>query len=179
MDKRLNQMRATRRNMTGLCKWLGWFFTLSFVVYCLAIILVAIVIVLPPIGFDYVGPKNALSFIPIICNLTAGGIALFVVARMLRVVGRGQSPFSMSCARQIKFLAIVLIIGVVAGALITPGTQIGSMGSSNFVVFDFAESEKYDAHIDIKSLFISIICFALSPIFRYGALLQSEADDLM
>ena len=102
-----------------------------------------------------------------------------VIAQMLRTIGKGESPFSLSSARQIKVLAIVLLVGVVAGALITPGTQVGSVSESGAISLMSIGHTTDIAYIDLGDLLLSIICFALSPIFRYGALLQSEADDLM
>lgn len=182
MDERLSKMELARKNITRICKRLSWAFITFFVIYCLVVVSVTFVAIFPPAGFSYVGPGNVLTFLPIVCNIFAGGFAIIVIARMLRTIGKGESPFSLSSARQIKVLAIVLLVGVVAGALITPGTQVGSVSESGAMVLDFLGSsndDMYTMHIDLKGLLISIICFALSPIFRYGALLQSEADGLM
>lgn len=183
MDSRLSQLKTDRERVTRFCKWLSRVFYIFLMIYCLVVVLIVSSAIFPPLGFSYVGPDNVLLFVPIICNITAGGIALFVIARMLQMVGNGLSPFSLSSSRQIKILAIVLVVGVISGAVINPGTQFGSESASGAVAFGFSDKPNNAAyksiHIDIKSLFLSIICFALSPIFRYGALLQSEADDLI
>lgn len=179
MDKRLNQLGKTREKITHICKLLSWVFVFFFVIYCLAFMFVIWISAFPPAGFSYIGPSNILFLIPIICNIVAGGIAVFVIMKMLRMVGNGMSPFSLASSRQIKALAIVLMVGVIAGAFMDPGMQVGSASESGSIAFESVGNEDDISYIDLKSLFISIICFALSPIFRYGALLQSEADDLM
>lgn len=182
MDKRFDQIEKSRKNITRFCRWLSWAFNVFFAGYCLAVAGVTFFAIFPLPGFSYVGPDSMLAFLPIVCNVFAGGLALFLVAQMLRTVGKGLSPFSLSCSRQIQVLAVMLLIGVVAGAFIAPGAQVGSVSESGAMVFDFpgaSKNDMYTMHIDLKGLFLSIICFALSPIFRYGALLQSEADDLM
>lgn len=182
MDKRLDQIEKTRQNISRTCKWLSRTFHVFFIAYCLTVVVIAFFALFPLAGFSYVGPNNVILFVPIFCNIAAGGLAIMLIARMLRAIGKGESPFSLSSAQQIKALAIVLMVGVVTGALITPGTQVGSVSESGAMVLDFlggSNDDMYTMHIDLKGLLISIICFALSPIFRYGALLQNEADDLM
>lgn len=183
MDRRLNQMKIEQKRITAFCRRLSWVLYIFFIAYCLTVALVAWVSAFPPASFSYVGPSDPMLFIPMICNLGAGGVAIFVIARMLQKVGKGLSPFSLSSSRQIKILAIILLIGVVSEAIIDPGARIGSESTTGSISFGFSGSSSgaaYESvHIDFTSLLVSIICFALSPIFRYGALLQSEADDLM
>lgn len=180
MDKRFDQIEKSRKNITRFCKWLSWVCYVFFAGYCLVAVGITFFAIFPLPGFSYVGPSSVLAFLPIVCNVFAGGLAFFIVARMLQKVGKGLSPFSLSCSRQIQVLAVILLVGVVAGALVDPGTRFGSESATGSISFDFRGSNRYDSvYIDLRGLLLSIICFALSPIFRYGALLQSEADDLM
>lgn len=179
MDRRLSQMEAARKKVSSLCRYLSWVFLFCLVLYCLIVLLIIFAAIFPPAGFSYVGPASIFAFLPIGCNVFAGGFALFLIMRMLKAIGEGLSPFTPLLARYIKVLAIVLLVGVVVRAFIDPGIQVGSVNGSSSIAYESAGNENHSVYIDSKGLFISIICFALSPIFRYGALLQSEADDLI
>lgn len=179
MDKRLGEMEIARRRIMRFCGWLRWAFGGCLVLYCFAVAAIIFVAIFPPEGFNYTGPSSILLFLPLACNVFAGGLILFVIVQMLNTVKKGLSPFSLSSARLIKALAIILMIGVVSGVFIDPGMQFGAVSTSGSIALKSIGNENDVAYIDVRGLFLSIICFALSPIFRYGALLQSEADDLI
>lgn len=179
MNKRLGEMEAARKRIIRLCGLLRWVFGGCLALYCFAVAAIIYVAMFPPDGFNYIGPSSIFPFLPLVCNVFAGGLTLFIIIRMLNTVKKGLSPFSFSSARLIRVLAIVLAIGAVSGAFIDPGARFGAVSSSGSIALKFIGNENDVAYIDVRGLFLSIICFALSPIFRYGALLQSEADDLI
>ena len=80
MDERLSKMELARKNITRICKRLSWAFITFFVIYCLVVVSVTFVAIFPPAGFSYVGPGNVLTFLPIVCNIFAGGFAIIVIA---------------------------------------------------------------------------------------------------
>lgn len=181
MDKHLSQIENTRNKIVALCGKLQWLFFACFVFCCIVFLAIVVFSILLPFGSSYLGPSSAISLLPVMLNVVAGGYALWLVTQMLRKIGKGLSPFSLSVARQIKALAVVLLAGVALGILIEPGSQIGVTDESGThrMAYEHGGSSDSDVFIDVKGLLTSIICFALSTVFRYGAALQQEADDLV
>lgn len=179
MDKRLVTIRRYRDSLTSACKMLRWFFLIVFFVYAVIAIAIIVSSLLPPNDFTRIEPANSVLMLPIICNVTAGGVALLLLSFMFRKIALGLSPFCPPVSKALIVLGAVLLIGVISDTLITPGTQIGSISPTTMMTFDYGASDQTLFNFDAKSLLASVFCFALSIIFRYGTVLQNEADDLM
>lgn len=179
MDKRLAQIEKTRFKITSFCKKVQWLFLAIFALYCFGVIVVSAYAVFPPQGFKYVGPTSLLPFFPMICNVVAGGLTLFIIWRIFRVIGNGRSPFCPSFAKQTTILGAILLISTISGIFIEPGMQIGSMDSTSAMTYEFNGSSNDLFSIDFRNLLAAIACFALSTIISYGAALQDETDDLL
>lgn len=179
MDKRLAQIEKTRFEITSFCRKTQWLFLAFFVLYCFGVIAVSAYAIFPPQGFKYVGPTSLLHFFPMVCNVVAGGLTLFIIWRIFRVIGNGCSPFCLSLAKQTAILGAILLLSTLSGILIEPGMQIGSMDSTSAMTYEFDGSSDDLLSIDFGNLLAAIACFALTIIFRYGAALQDETDDLL
>lgn len=174
-----SKLSAGAKAVTTLGKRLYWLFLVLFVLYCLAAILVCLYSIFPPEGFSYVGPPSILLLLPVVFKVLAGGLALFLVAKMMKSISKGASPFSPSASFHVKIIAIILLLGVISGIFIEPGSWVGAVADKSTMAYEFGGSNRADVYIDTTSLFLSIICFALSTIIRYGALLQNEVNDLV
>ena len=97
-------------------------------------------------------------------------------------VARRQSPFTIRHARMITVIACLFAINAVMGSL-----QIGSdlkimMGNCmlscrmNSALLQIGDS---GITLDVGSIIAMMVAFALSIFWRYGALLQSQSDDLV
>ena len=97
-------------------------------------------------------------------------------------VARRQSPFTIRHARMIGVIACLFAINAVMGSL-----QIGSdlkvmMGNCmlscrmNSALLQIGDS---GITLDVGSIIAMMVAFALSIFWRYGALLQSQSDDLV
>lgn len=179
MDKYLAQIEKTRAKIISFCKKIQWLLLACFVLYCSGVIMVAVYAIFPPNGFEYVGPASSVCFLPMACNVLAGALTLFIIWRVFRNIGTGRSPFCLSFSRQIIILGVVLLISTISGMFIEPGTQIGSMDSAATMTYEFSGNSSDLVSIDFRNTLAAIACFALSTIFRYGAALQDETDDLL
>lgn len=179
MDKRLIAIRRHRDTLVNISKVLRWFFLLVFIAYLIVIAAIIAFMLLPPEGFTRVEPTDSITMLPIACNIAAGGVALLLTSFMFKKIAHGLSPFCPLVSKALAVLGAVLLIGVISDALIAPGTRIGSVSATSMMTFDYAGSDQNALKLDGKSLLASIFCFALSFIFRYGTVLQNEADDLM
>lgn len=179
MDTRVIAIRRYRDSLTSISKVLRWVFLVAFFAYLVIVVAVIAFTLLPPSGFTRIEPTSGVLLLPIACNVAAGGTALLLISHMFGKIALGLSPFCPSVSKALAVLGSVLLIGVVSDALITPGTQIGSISATSMMTFDYGGSGQNAFNFDGKGLLISIFCFALSIIFRYGTVLQNEADDLM
>lgn len=178
MDQHLAEIERSRIALTSLCRKLEWVFFGVFAIYCLAYLAILFYALVPPEGLNPVGPANALELLPLALETVAGGYALLLIGLMFRSGGKGNSPFSRYFIRHLKVLGILFLACVVAGLFITPGMQFGAVNETSEMIVDYGTA-KEDLSIDTASLFASVVCFALSTIFRYGALLQDEVENLM
>lgn len=181
MDDRIAQLNKSKKNIVALFRVLQWVFFALFVLYCFVVAIVLFYSIVQPSGYEYVEPASAFSVVPVAFNVIAGGMAVFILGIISRRIGKGSSPFTFSIATLLAVLAFVLFISFLSTLLIHPGTQIGAVNNANStaVAFEYDGKPDSDFRIDVKMLIACIACFAMSAVFRYGAILQIEADDLV
>lgn len=181
MDNRIVQLSKSKKNIVGLFKILQWVFFAFFVLYCLVVIAVSLYSFFQPYGYEYVAPDSVFSIVSIVFNVVAGGMAIFILWIISRRIGKGSSPFTFRIATLLTVLAFVLLASFLSILLINPGTQIGAVNDADSTAMAFEYYGEYDSdsRIDVKMLITCIACFAMSAVFRYGAILQIEADDLV
>lgn len=181
MDAHLSQLIKTKRNTIRIFKKLQWVFFAIFAMYCIAIAAILAYSVFQPFGYEYVGPDSVISIIPVVCNGIAGGLAIFVLGLISREIGKGSSPFSSQIATLLNVLGFLLLVSFISTLFIQPGIEIGAVNDVTATGMSVEYSGHQDSvfNLDLKTLLSSIACFAMSAVFRYGAILQIEADDLV
>lgn len=127
---------------------------------------------------------NGLSVYPLpACIWFAIALFLEITAwSICRDMARGQSPFTARHARMIAALGVVFLLNAGFGLFFPgnvmidgdawsffywPNAMVLRLGGSGGVSFDFG------------SLLTALICFSASAMWRYAALLQAQADDLV
>lgn len=161
------------------CRVAKWVFYVLFVAYCLGMAGILVYSLWPPEGFSYVGPTQPGILIPVFFDAAAGGLVLFMIGRLLSLVGRGESPFSAPFVRIFVLVGIALLVSVICQFLIDPGTVVGSVNGDSCMSISYEGGPTGSRNIDLKSVIAAFSCFVLAAIFRYGALLQEETDDLV
>lgn len=179
MDKRLAAIKATRGKLVSTSKVLAAIFLLIFVLYCIAYAAVFLYMALLPNGFSYLGPSTLVGILPFIISSLSGGFTIFLLWRIFREIGRNASPFTPLRVRQIRVLGLLFLATAICGFFITPGTDVGAVNGNAHMLIESNASASDSVNIDVTSLMIAIVCFALSFIFSYGATLEQEADDLV
>lgn len=101
------------------------------------------------------------------------GIALLcILARAFRDVSKAQSPFTLVQAKRIGILGILLLANAVLEAVVSVVPLHIAIGEAKF---DYISSP--GMFLDAMSIIAAIVCFCLSYVFRYGALLQWLNDE--
>lgn len=95
-------------------------------------------------------------------------------------VACGCSPFTIAHASQIRVVAWLFVAGFVLGILASPGFV--SVVDAGGVHVGLASDQLTDypiVPIDVKSVVGAVVCFSLSSVWKYGALLQADSDDYL
>ena len=180
MDRHLIAIRKTRARLESICKTLGIVSLIVFILYCVAVAAIILCMAFPPSGFSRIGPLSPLDLVPFVANTAATGLAIFVFWRLFAEIGRGSSPFNPLRIRQTQVLGMLFLLSAVANFFAFPSVDVGvSNGEAHMLLNSTAQPPSDDLNIDLSSIAASIICFALSLIFKYGSTLECEADDLV
>lgn len=187
MAKKAERIDRSLRGMQRVGKGLSVLFTglLLLVLLALAYVVFTVfshdmVVDLPWIaddtGFTLFVPMAVVWFAIIV-------LTLLVLRSISSDMARGISPFTMAHARGINVIGGLFIVNFIAGFFSAQGTiELGADGSAsllarlNSVLLLLGPRP---ISVDVGSLLAALGCFALAAIWRYGALLQEQTEDLV
>lgn len=113
-------------------------------------------------------------------NYVIYGVMLLVMRSIAKDVAHGKPPFTIVHANQIKAIAWMFVLGFVLGVLVSPDfAEIAQIGALDFGLTSDQVGRYPSIHIDVKSAVGAIVCFSLSSVWKYGALLQADSDDYL
>ncbi|MCI8366622.1 MAG: hypothetical protein HFJ66_03365 [Eggerthellaceae bacterium] len=179
MPNSIHELRASKEHLTKICRVLKVFFYILLALYSVCVCAIFALIVLLPSGFSFVGPEQPIAAFSIVVDVAVGFLVLFILGRFCSIVSKGHSPFSSTCSKLLGILGLLIIVSVICKAFIAPGTDFGVVSDSGQAVVDYDGSQADEVFIDVRGILEGISCFVLAVIFRYGALLQNETDDLV
>lgn len=74
----------------------------------------------------------------------------------------------------------MFVLGFVLGILVSPDfAEIVQVGALDFGLTSGQIGRYPTIPIDVKSVVGAIVCFSLSSVWKYGALLQADSDDFL
>ena len=117
------------------------------------------------------GLSNLLSVVVV-------AILLAILSKAFQDVSKSQSPFTVKQANRITTMGVLLMVNVILEAvssLVVPISSELADVSAGFVSTPLT----MNLYIDVMSLMAAIVCFCLSYLFRYGALLQWLQDETL
>lgn len=169
-------------HISKVCGYIARLLKVLLVAYCFCILLfygaVAITYLAPGVLPFNTLPIN-LSFLALFLSIITGAVALFVLISVAEDIAKGSSPFTLTQARRIKVIGILLLISVVLKLFIPTGSV--DFLETDAIEFGFVPRAYGNGTptttIDISTFITAIICFFLSYVFKYGALLQRLSDD--
>lgn len=93
-------------------------------------------------------------------------------------MGAGRTPFTFVHAKRLKRLGWLFIADFTLSLLIPAAFSIiGQTGPMDIGYIAFQITSSSIASFDLTGLIGAVVCFTLSTIWRYGALLQAESDE--
>ncbi|NBJ67261.1 hypothetical protein D5273_09100 [Enterorhabdus caecimuris] len=123
--------------------------------------------------------EKILPFISSVLHVVAGSIFYLTFVFVLTKAIQGSSPFSIKYSNWMTIAGILLLLDAIFNS-ITPGSFSYELiqGPLPYGIF-FEGVEPGTIDVDTSTLILAVVVFALSAIFRYGALLQNLSDDLV
>ena len=111
--------------------------------------------------------KVGVSLLVLLLFLIAVTVTLFFVASLCKALRYCETPFSEDIVQRIRRVAWSLIPWALLGGSRSPAEMLTDGGMDLFV------------GINLETVLLILIIFALSFIFRYGAMLQQESDETL
>lgn len=179
MDRQLETLQNSRTKISSVCKILKYVFYALFALYCVASAAIIGLMLLQPGGFTPVGTSDPVLVISVICDVVACGLVLLTMGHLLGCMSKGESPFTPSSSKLLIVLGLLILASTVCKSFIAPGANLGAMSGDTEAVFSYPDYGDDSIYIDTRGILETIACFVLAVIFRYGALLQKESDDLV
>ncbi|MRX83533.1 hypothetical protein [Eggerthella guodeyinii] len=125
-------------------------------------------------------PARLLQLVSTLIDYMIYGAMLLVMRSIARDISRGNPPFTIVHANQIKAIAWMFVIGFVLGIFVSPDfAEIAQIGAIDFGLTSGQAGRYPTIHLDVKSAVGAVVCFSLSSVWKYGALLQADSDDYL
>lgn len=179
MARSAQQIEESRAKMQRLGRRLSMLFTglvgLSFVCAVVATI-VAVMRILSGASFDSSG------IVPIIAapmHLVIWGAGALTLRGICKDMARGDSPFTTAHARRISLFGGLLVAVATIELVASPGFIALTVGRFVFISSTQCILEDLALPVDVGAILGAVSCFSISAIWRYGALLQEQAEDLV
>lgn len=141
-------------------------------VFCYTVVSV-VLSVLAPLDLLWMG----LRLLPAALSIAVPAFVFAVLMQVFGDISAGSSPFTTEQSKRLQLIGWLLLANVVFGAIASvtplPYTQVGSLEFGLFV----SSTNSSGISIDFSSLLWGAVCFCLSYVFKYGALLQQLSDD--
>ncbi len=108
------------------------------------------------------------------------GVMLLVMRDIAKDVAHGRSPFTFAHAKHIKIIAWMFVVGFILNLFISPDfIEMMHIGDVDLGLVSDQVRRYPTIHLDVKSAVGAVVCFSLSSVWKYGALLQADSDDYL
>lgn len=111
--------------------------------------------------------RLGVSMLLLVLSLIAITVTMFFVASLCKALRYCETPFSEDIVTRIRRVAWSLIPWALLGGAYNPFEALSDGSIDMFI------------GIDLQTVLLILIIFALSFIFRYGAMLQQESDETL
>lgn len=177
----MERIEESLKRTKKMCKWVSNVFLALFILFCAACICFIGLFIFDRINFNSLEdiiPRGLATIVLIVDLVILGGV-LFLFRNIFKTISKGDSPFTLKQSRQLMILGILFAVDVVLNLMLSPAfSAVSNIGPVDFGYNSFHATPYPVLTINTKSIVGAVVCFALSVVWRYGALLQSETDDL-
>ena len=180
MSNAIRRIENSISKMKVLGSRLSTFFLILFVLNAvLFVICLALEMVRRVTGVDEgMSLAQVLALVSMFLEFLVYGAILYTMKSIARDVAKGKRPFSDAHVKQIRSIAWLFVLTFLVGVLCSP--NVTSVVQASVVNIGVASDQVANYFFfDTKSCIGAIVAFSLSSLWRYGALLQAEADDYL
>lgn len=179
MDASLQKLKSTKTKLRKSCRVASIFLYAVLAFFILGIIVIAFLALGMPGDFTFTAPESQLATFAIVLETSCFVFSIFVMARLLGMVAKSGSPFSKTSSRLLIALGCLILVCVACKPFIDPSMTLGAVSENTQAVIDYESSGASTTFVDMRGILEATACFILAVIFRYGALLQKETDNLV
>ena len=180
MSDTMERIAVALEKVRGQCRRARLLFTILFVAFCVggafAVLLATINLAFPGL-LPFETHVNGATYVLLLASLVSSG-AFFLIARgIFGAVAAGRTPFTFQHAKRIRLLGWLFVADFILNLAVPPAfSMMAEAGGLSFGIMASQAASYSVISIDIKGLIGAVVCFALSAVWRYGALLQAEED---
>lgn len=179
MAKSIQQIEESLKTMRELGQRLKLFFTVLLVMIgvCTAIVIATVVSMIADGSVSDL--SHTVSIIVPPAYLLICGTGAMVLRGMGCDMEKGESPFTLKHARNIRVLGWTFVVVTAIELIVSPGFMSIAVGPFSLINAPQAMFEELTIPLDMGGILGAIACFSLSAIWRYGALLQRQSEGLV
>ena len=180
MPESMERIAASLEKVRSQCSKARLLFSILFVALCIGgafVMVLATVNLACPGMLPFETRINGATYVLLMASLVSNG-AFFLIARSIfGTVAAGRTPFTLQHAKRIKLLGCLFVADFLLNLLVPLAfSMMSEVGSLTLGIMSSQAASYSVISIDIKGLIGAVVCFALSTVWRYGALLQAEED---
>mgnify|MGYP000680053665 CR=1 FL=1 len=130
-------------------------------------------------GNLYDPSKTVSVVVPLMYLLISGGATWTLRGNQHGHGSWANRPLPFSHARRISIIGWLFVAAAIGDLLFSPGFLSIVIGPFDLLGNAYSMFENLALPIDIGAVLGAVCCFSISAIWRYGALLQDQTEDLV
>lgn len=179
MAKSARQIEESLNRMQQLGKRLRLLFSILFALICICTAVVTAMVFTMISDGSVNDPSHTVSVVVPLAYLIICGVGAMTLRGVSSDMAKGESPFTPAHARRISALGWMLVAVTVIELVASPGFVSIAIGPLSLINSPHVMFEELTIPLDMGAILGAVTCFSLSAIWRYGALLQAQAEDLV
>lgn len=181
MTKTIKRLEESLAKIKTLGSRLSCLFLILFVVICITLSIYIVFKIFHLLATSTVPDFFvAIQLVSSSLDYVIFGVMLLVMRGIAKDVAKGRSPFTVAHAKRIKIIAWLFVVDFVLSAFVSPGfASVVGLGGLDFGLASDAIAGRPIVPVDARSIVGALVCFSLSAVWKYGALLQSDSDEFL
>lgn len=174
--KELNEVEASLKRIKEVSKVLSLVFKLAILLF-IAFFVFSILVIFINDQADLV--SAIVSVTPLLLYVLATVILFVIMHGVFDDIAKGRTPFTNTQVRRFIWAALILFLGAVVEMVSSTGVLPIAQTDNLIVNYYDSSTGSNTPSINLASLLGAALLYALSFVFKYGALLQEFTDDTL
>lgn len=179
MSKAVQEVERSIETMKSLGKVLFFVFGILFVATAVGFVLVLCLALNAMMSGSMSDKSGTITVAAAPMFLLLCDLSFFILGSMSRNIAQGVSPFTIKHSKMIAALGWLFLLTALIEFLTSPGFISIELGRIALVGLSQTTIENLSLPVDVVAILMGVVCFAFSLMWRYGALLQKQTNDLV